>query len=190
MTEQEMIRGILEGDEHSFRVMVEIYQEMVFRTCMGILHNREDADDIAQEVFIEIYTSLVNFRSQSKLSTWVYRIAVNKSLNHLKRLRRKKLFTRIEDLVTGRSGGQMPEPAADASDKGLVDQERTDILQLALNSLPENQRVAFVLFRYDDLSQKEIAEQMELTVPAVESLIHRAKQALQKKLLAYHKNLL
>jgi RNA polymerase sigma-70 factor (ECF subfamily) len=190
MTEQEMIRGTLEGNENSFRMLVELYQEMVFRTCMGILHSREDADDIAQEVFMEIYTSLGNFRSQSKLSTWIYRIAVNKSLNHLKRLKRKKLFSRLEDLATGRLGGQLSEPSADASDKGLVDKERTELLQFALNSLPENQRVAFVLFRYDDLSQKDIADQMGLSVPAVESLIHRAKQTLQKKLLAYHKNLL
>jgi RNA polymerase sigma-70 factor (ECF subfamily) len=168
---------------------VEQYQEMVFRTCMGLLHDRHEADDLAQEVFIEVYNSLSRFRSQAKLSTWIYRIAVNKSLNHLKRMRRRKLFTKLEDLFLPQGARpSIAEPASDASDKGIEDRERSELLQFALNSLPENQRVAFVLFRYDELSQKEIAEQMNLSIPAVESLIHRAKQSLQKKLLAYYKN--
>jgi len=87
MEDREIVLKILDGDHRAFQILVEKYQEMVFRTCMGLLHNPDDADDIAQEVFVEVYESLGYFRHEAKLSTWIYRIAVNKSLNYLTRIR-------------------------------------------------------------------------------------------------------
>lgn len=189
VNEQDLIQQILEGNAQAFRQLVEQYKDLVFRTCMGLLHDVHEADDITQEVFIEVFQSIASFRFQSKFSTWLYRIAVNKSLNHLKKMKRKKMFSRIEDLVHWRGAyADSGEPMADAADLSLEEKEQSRLLQEALDALPENQRTAFVLFRYDELSQKEIAEIMHLSVPAVESLIHRAKQTLQKKLLHIFKN--
>jgi RNA polymerase sigma-70 factor, ECF subfamily len=189
MTEQELIGTILAGNKDLFKQLVEEHQLMVFRTCMGLLHDMNESEDISQDVFLEVYNSLSSFRSQSKLSTWIYRIAINKSLNHLKKLKRRKLIGKVEELfLPGNQRNALSEPASEPTDAALEQEERKKMVQLALGKLPENQQVAFVLFRYDELSHKEISEVMGLSVPAIESLIHRAKQGLQKNLLAYYKN--
>ena len=85
MTDSEIIRLILEGDRQIFRILVEKYQSMVFRTCIGFLHNKDDADDLTQEVFIQAYQSLRGFKGEAAFSTWIYRIAVNASLNMVRK---------------------------------------------------------------------------------------------------------
>ena len=98
MEEIQIIAGLKEGNEKVFRQLVADYQLLVINTCFGIIQNREDAEDIAQEVFIEIYRSIHKFRSDSKLSTWIYRIAINKSLNFIRDNKRDKRFQSFEDV--------------------------------------------------------------------------------------------
>jgi len=185
MEDKELIRRILAGEAELFKILVEKYQEMVFHTSIGLLHNREEADDIAQEVFIEVFESLRFFRQEAKISTWIYRITVNKSLNHLKKLKRREMMERIEDLFKKNRSDPKWEPMSDGPDKNIESDEENRKVQALLDSLPENQRIAFTLFKYDDLSQKEISEVMDLSVSAVESLIFRAKISLQKKFAQY-----
>ncbi|HOW41538.1 MAG TPA: sigma-70 family RNA polymerase sigma factor, partial [Bacteroidales bacterium] len=85
MTDNEIIDLVLAGERDKYRLLVERHQQMVFRTCMGYLHNRDDADDLTQEVFIQAYQSLSRFRKDSAFSTWLYRIAINASLNRTRR---------------------------------------------------------------------------------------------------------
>jgi RNA polymerase sigma-70 factor, ECF subfamily len=180
----ELIRG---GSETAFRKLVEEHQKAVFRTCLGILHDPHDADDISQEVFIEVHRSIDKFRSGSKLSTWIYRIAVNKSLNHLRAGKRKRFFQSMGLIPLT----EMPfvEPAYDLLDQNAKDTALKKNLDKAIASLPDNQRAAFVLHKIDDLSYKEIAEIMEISLSSVESLIFRAKRNLQKKLLQVYQNM-
>jgi RNA polymerase sigma-70 factor, ECF subfamily len=187
MNDSELIGRLAENDPQAFRILVEKYQDLVFRTSVGLLHDREEAEDITQEVFIEVYKSIGYFRGEAKLSTWLYRVTINKSLNELKKIQRQKAWTKLEDLVKGKKEEKRELNIPDNSSENLSDsQELAKILQQAIDQLPENQRVAFVLAKYDELSYKEIAEIMTTTISSVESLVHRAKTNLQKRLQKIH----
>lgn len=173
-----IIDRLKKGEEAAFRELIEAYGQLVLRTCMGILHDRQDADDVTQEVFIEVFRSIDRFRSDAKISTWLYRIALNKSLNYLRDNRQHKNSLLIRDAVVVSSVPVSGESPLET----LQEKERKKILEQALDSLPERQKTAFVLSKYEDLSYKQIGEVMKLSVSSVESLIFRAKKNLQKKL--------
>jgi len=103
LDEKDIIEDLKEGNSRTFKELVDHYQVPVFNTCLGIVHNRQDAEDVAQDVFIEIFRSVSGFRSDSKLSTWIYRIAVNKSINFVRKQKRQKWLTPIEALFSGKS---------------------------------------------------------------------------------------
>ena len=189
MTDKEFVLEISSGNQQAFRKFVEKYQLSVVKICNGFLHNREDAEDIAQEVFIEVYQSVSKFRGEAKLSTWLYRIAVNKSLNHLRKYKLKKNLESIESLfVTNKDMiNEIEDQRNLLPDDNIEHKEKSRILHKAISSLSANQRISFILNKYEDLSYKEIAEIMNTSVSAVESLIHRAKLNLQKKLFNYYK---
>mgnify|MGYP003434190047 CR=1 FL=1 len=90
MNQPELIAQLQQGDEQAFKKLVDEWQDMVYNTVLGIVQNADDADDITQEVFIQVYQSVSSFKGESKLSTWLYRITVTKSLDHLKRKKTKK----------------------------------------------------------------------------------------------------
>ncbi|MEI6021848.1 MAG: RNA polymerase sigma factor [Bacteroidota bacterium] len=156
-------------------------RHQVLNTCYRFLLDREDAEDVAQEVFIEVFQSIHLFKGESKLSTWIYRIAVTKCLDELKKRKRQKRisafgkFIRLEDITNWISGGTMP-------DRNLNAKEEWNELLKALDRIPENQRVAFTLSKMDGFSNKEIAEIMKTSISAVESLISRAKSKVIKVL--------
>ncbi len=188
MNENEIIEKLQSGDEETFKAVVEKYQRYVLNTCFRFVNSEETAEDLAQEVFIQVFISIRDFRGGSKLSTWIYRIAVTKSLDHLKKLRRKKRFAVIKRLFgEDEMEEQIPSNDETNPEKDLDNKERLKILNMALDNLPENQRIAFTLSKYDEMSYKEIADILGTTVSAVESLIHRAKNNLQKKLYNYYK---
>jgi RNA polymerase sigma-70 factor (ECF subfamily) len=190
MTDKELIRRLIDGDQEAFRSLVDNYQDLVFNTCYNLIRNTEDAEDVAQDVFIEIYESIHQFRSESKLSTWLYRIAINKSLNHIRKYKWKSRVSSIENFFAGEKNVKLEieDPHAHNSPESIDYSERAKVLQNAINNLPENQRIAFTLCKYDELSYQEITEIMNLSLSSVESLIHRAKLNLQKKLVNYYKN--
>lgn len=188
MNDQQLIEQIRQGDEKAFRHLVENYQQMVVNTCFGLLHDRDDANDIAQEVFIEVFNSIDRFRSDAKISTWLYRISVNKSLNFIRDNKKRSLFQRIEGVFAGRNyTDSISGLSSDEPDTNLQEKQKSAIVHKAIDSLPENQRIALTLNKYEDLSYKEIADIMALSLSSVESLMHRAKKALQKKLLDCYK---
>lgn len=188
--DDEIIRLILDGDSEIFRLIVDRYRNMVFRTCIGFIHNKDDADDLTQEIFIQAYQSLGRFRQESSFSTWLYRIAVNASLNRVKRSP-FSLFRQHSERYHGDNEDDrtiISVPDNDDPEKILIRREHQKLVQKALDSLPENQRIAIVLSKYDDLSQKEIADIMGTTEGAVEALLQRAKANLRKKLSHLGKN--
>ena len=183
-----LIDKILEGDQLAFKELVEKYQTMIINTCIGFLHDKQDAEDIAQEVFVEVFYSLGKFRKEAKLSTWLYRIAVNKSLNFLRSKKRRQWIQRFEDAMgIGRPGQTEPIETRHPGVE-METNEEAAMLHVTINSLSENQRIAFTLNKYEDLSYSEIADVMGVSVSSVESLIHRAKINLQQKLMNYYKN--
>ncbi|MFA6924360.1 MAG: RNA polymerase sigma factor [Bacteroidales bacterium] len=165
------------------------FKDKVFSTCMGFVHNTEDAEDLVQEIFIEVYNSLEKFRYESKISTWIYRITVNKSLNYIRKQKRKNIIQTIELLFDFRKVEfkESQISSLEQSQSKIENKELSLVLKNALNTLTGNQKTAFVLCKYDELSYQEIAEVMNISTSSVESLIHRAKINLQKKLLNYYK---
>ena len=187
MDDSELIGRLSNNDPLAFRILVEQYEDMVFRTSMGLLHDKEEAEDISQEVFIEVFKSIGYFRGESKLSTWLYRITINKSLNELKKVQRQKTWGRLDDFIKGKKEDRREISIPDRSgEKAGESEELAKILQHAIDEIPENQRIAFVLAKYDELSYKEIAEIMNTTISSVESLVHRAKSNLQRRLRKIH----
>lgn len=181
--------GATSNDE-IFRTLVAEHQDMVINTCYRFVMNREDAEDLAQEVFVEVYRSLEKFREESKLSTWIYRIAVTKSLDHLRRLKRKKRFSSLKRIVgLDDPTAELPSSHDDNPEQALEEKERFAVLQKALDSLPDNQKTALLLSKQDGYSNGEIADILKTSVSAVESLIHRAKKNLHSKLYRHYKNL-
>jgi len=187
MTENELIGKIQSGDADRFVHVVDKYQAIVFRTCLGFTHNKEDADDLTQEVFVKAYQSIQSFRGQSAFSTWLYRIAVNTSLNHIRNNNKRSIFVRFDSIFGGsktRESAHIPIDF-DNPEQIIISSEHKKLVKNALDALPEKQRTAIVLSKYDDLSQKEIAQIMETSEGAVEALIQRAKTNLREKLWKY-----
>ena len=193
MGDKELLNLIKKDKAAGFKRLVETYRRLVINTCYGFVHNKQDAEDIAQDVFVEVYRSIERFRGQSKLSTWLYRIAVNKSLNFIRDNKKNSWFQSLDIIFDNNSGkNKQPEPKDienNRPDKISENKETGAYIYEAVNSLPENQRIAFTLSKFDDLSYKDIAEVMEMSLSSVESLLFRAKKNLQKKLIAHYKNL-
>jgi RNA polymerase sigma-70 factor, ECF subfamily len=188
MEETELINRLKSGEESAFRTIIETYQSLVLNCCFGFVKNRETAEDLTQEVFIEVYKSINSFKEESKFSTWLYRISVSKSLDYLKSMKTKKRFGFLKSIFPDDKSEELNLPSdSDNPQQILENKERRKVLSWAIESLPENQKVAFTLNKYDDKSYKEISEILNTTVPSVESLIFRAKSNLKKKLYKYYK---
>lgn len=184
MTDQELITGILNNDKPAIQFLVNKYHKQVITTAFHFVHNMDDAEDLAQDVCIEILESIGQFKKTSALSTWIYRVTVNKSLNFVRKNKRKQLVKQFESFfhkADGNAGISIPEPSA--MDNTFDNHERKQILDNAVNSLPENQKTAFILNNFEELPYKEIAEIMNLSLASIESLLQRAKHNLQKKLI-------
>lgn len=194
MEDTELIEQLICGNDEAFRIIIKRYQKMVLNSCYRFVLNKETAEDLTQEVFIEVYRSISMFRKDSKLSTWIYRIAISKSLDNLKNMKRKKRFAKLKSLFhdedsTGDNSLDNEIIAAENQNpqKILENEERLKVLSIALDSLPENQRIAFTLSKYEGYSYNEIAEVLDVSNSSVESLMHRAKMNLRKKLYSYYK---
>ncbi len=188
MEDTELVDQLKRGDEESFRLLVDRYQRYILNSCYKFLYNKETAEDITQEVFIEVFRSINQFRTDSKLSTWIYRIAVSKSLDYLKSQKRKKRFAILKSLFgEDEMEDKIPSPNNMKPDEILDNEDRIKVLNWALNKLPENQRIAFTLSKYDEMSYREIADVLGVSISSVESLIFRSKTNLKKKLYKYYK---
>lgn len=159
---------------------------MVFNTCLGMLRSVEDAEECAQDVFIEVYNSVIGFRAEAKLSTWIYRIATTKCLERIRKRKAKKRFAFLSSL----SGDSETEAKKLASfvhpGLQLEQSENAQALFEAIERLSENQRVAFTLHKIEGLPYEEIASVLEVSLSSVESLMFRAKQNLKKLLKKYY----
>lgn len=185
MDERELIILLKKRDREAFKTIVETWQGLVYNTAIGFLQNAEDAEDTAQEVFIQVYESIASFKEESKFSTWLYRITVSKSLDHLRKKKRKKRFAFVQSLY--RDKNLMIDPP-DFFHPGISmeNKENAVVLFKAIEKLPPNQKAAFILNKIENLSYMEIAEVMKLSDSAVDALLQRAKKNLQKILKNYY----
>ena len=179
--ELDLIERLKRGEESAFRSLVEQYQDLVYNTALGIVQNESDAEDVAQEVFIQVFRSIGTFKSEAKLSTWIYRITTTRALDLLRARKSKKRFGLLKRLWETEEESPV-ENISDFNHPGVSLERKEEAAQLmhAITQLPENQKVAFVLHKLEGLSYLEIAEVMGNTLPAVESLMHRARLNLRK----------
>ncbi len=186
MNEQELIQQLRQASEPAFRWLVENYRNRVFHTVLNILQDSKEAEDAAQETFIQVFESVNSFKEESSLSTWIYRIAVRKALD---KLRRRKTRQRLHQLLPW----WMPEENKSRDElfhhPGIVaeNKEKAAVLFKAIGSLPEKQKLAFTLIKVQGMSYEEACSIMGQNIKAVESLITRAKLNLQKLLEDYYK---
>ncbi len=180
--DQLIIKRIRNGDVDAFRQLVEKHHKRVVHICLSLVHQVEDAEDLAQEVFIEVFKSVDNYRGDAAVSTWLYRLSVNKSLDFIRSANRQKrgkgLVTNLEKVELER---HPLEQAPLASDQ-MEAEERRRLLHWGIEQLPDRQKLAITLSKLDELNQQEVAEIMGTSVSSVESLLVRGKKRLKEVL--------
>lgn len=164
-----------------FQSIYNQYKVLVYNVALHYLQNVEDAEEVTQDVFVQIYNSIDTFNQKSSLKTWIYRISINKSLDFIKHKNSAKRF-----FIFGRKSENEREIQNLSSFEhpgiALENKENASILFEVIDQLTENQKTAFILSKLDGLSNSEISEIMNVSISAVESLIFRAKATLQEKL--------
>jgi RNA polymerase sigma-70 factor (ECF subfamily) len=178
-----LLKETAAGNRQAFRDLYDQFRARVYNTALIHLQDAQEAEEVTQDVFIEIHQSAGRFEGKASVSTWVYRIAVNKSLDRLRYRTRKKRFAFVQQLFHRETGDIRFDPP-DFDHPGIVleNKENARALFQAIDKLPEQQKTAFLLAQVEDLPQKEVALIMEISVKAVESLLHRAKANLRKEL--------
>jgi len=186
-SEDLMVR-IAKGNDDAFETLVNRHQASVLNLIYRFIGDRTQAEDLAQEVFIRIWQAAKTYEPDAKFTTWLYRITANLCFNELKSSRRKKWFSLSRSDEKGEH--ILEETLADGAPSAedlLLEKERNRQISDALQSLPDNQRMALILRRYDDFSYEEIARILNCSVSAVESLLVRAKRTLQEKFKNYER---
>ncbi len=171
------------GDMEAFESLVEIHQSAVIGTVVKMLGGASDAEDIAQQVFIRVWKSAARYEPQAKFTTWLYTITRNLVFNESRRRKRKPTVSveeREEEYHQVVTDEQTTSPSDD-----LIQSELEDTIDAAIQELPEKQRMAVVLRRYEELPYDEIAKVLSMSVPAVKSLLFRARAQLKESLQKY-----
>lgn len=179
-----LLMQVQAGNQLAAKELVDLYQVKVYNICVSLLHNVHDAEDITQEVFMEVLLHTADFRGEAQLGTWIYRIAVNRSLNFIRSNKKRRWWKQIDEFLSF-SENESYEPST--TPQQMEESEQKLILQKAIDKLPEKQRIAFTLNKIDDFSYLDVAEIMNMSHSAIESLIHRARMNLQKSLKPYYR---
>ena len=174
------------GDTAAFEQLVRQYDRQIYRTALHITQNREDAEDITQDVFFKAFQKLEQFQGNSKFSTWLVRIAVNESLMRLRRRKTSRTVSMDQDVET--EEGAIPRDFAEwrpNPEQIFSQSELGDILRKTIAGLPPGFRTVFTLRDIENLSTEETAEALGLSVPAVKSRLLRARLQLRERLSRY-----
>lgn len=175
-----------EGDKFAFEELLDKYQKPVINFIYRMIRDRDEADDLAQEVFVRVYNSAKRYEPKAKFSTWIYRITKNLCLNELRR--RKRKFISLDETISTEEGElkrEIASPDVTSPYEDTSKHELQKVVKEAIESLPANQRIAVILRRYEQLSYEDIAKALECSVSAVKSLLSRAKESLKEKLTPY-----
>ncbi|MDI1323249.1 MAG: RNA polymerase sigma factor [Algoriphagus sp.] len=183
------IKRIASGDRGAFRDLYETFKSRVYNTSFSYFQNAEEAEEVTQDVFLEVFRSAWSFKESSSVSTWIYRITVNKCLDGLRHRNRKKRAGFLMSLFKKDTGELKVDVAHFISpERVLENKEKSELLLKSVSQLPESQQTAFILSYIEELPQKEISVIMNVSEKAVESLIQRAKGNLRKKLEIFNPN--
>ena len=187
-TEEALVRDLQNGNLDAYDKLAEIYQKKIYGLSFNLTRNQMDAQDVTQEVLLTLFRKINMFQGKSAFSSWVYRIAVNASYMKL-RSKKKEPNVSIDELMPSfNSAGFQQEKIQDWSENTeslLFTKETRDVINKAVDLLPEKEKVVFLLRDVEGLSSEKAGEILDLTVPAVKSRLHRARLFLRKKLSDY-----
>ena len=172
-----LIKRFIEGDESTFRILVQRHKEKVRNIIYLTLNNGSSVDDIAQDVFITVYKNLKQFRFESQFTTWLYRITINKCKDHIRKMKIRSFFTSVKDMNE--------EPAYNSSTENI---ELKEVVHKAIARLPEKLRVPLLLKDIEGFSYQEIADTVQCEIGTVKSRIFRAREGLKNILKPYEKD--
>ncbi|MCK6528707.1 sigma-70 family RNA polymerase sigma factor [Myxococcota bacterium] len=185
--DEELIRRFLDGDRSAYEALVRRHQDRVFSTCFRLLRDRAVAEEVAQDVFVNVYRNLHRFRGDSRFTTWLYRVAINHCKNKMSYLHRRQ-HSRHDSLdrpIELRGGEQvrreLPDPA-EGADASLLDRELKEALERGIQALGEDQRTIVMLRDVEGLSYEEIGAALDLAEGTVKSRLHRARLELKSRL--------
>jgi len=183
--EQDILRmqRVAKGDMEAFQALIEMHQSRVVGTVAKMLGDDVDSEDIAQQVFIRVWRSAGRYQPTAKFTTWLFKITRNLVFNELRR-RKRHPVTPLQ-LEEEEHFFQPADCGGMAPDASLLDSELNDAIQLAIDALPETQRMAIILRRYEEMPYDEIGEVLGLSVPAVKSVLFRARAELRENLRKY-----
>jgi RNA polymerase sigma-70 factor (ECF subfamily) len=174
----ELMLRFQKGDERCFEELVKKHTRGLLNLVFRYLGDASRAEDVSQDIFVKVYRARMKYEPKAKFSTWLYRIAVNHCLNEIRaRKNQPSLATPINDLLE--------EPQGQDPDARLSQAELHQAVKAAINALPENQRMAVILARYEEMTYDEIAEAMSMSLEAVKSVLFRAKENLKLSLSKY-----
>ncbi|RMF58082.1 MAG: sigma-70 family RNA polymerase sigma factor [Calditrichaeota bacterium] len=178
----DLIKKAIKGDETAYKRLLENYRGAIYNLLFKMVRNREETEDLVQEAFIKAFAALPSFNEEYAFSTWLYKIAINNCIDHL---RKKKLKTYSINKPLQSKDGELGREFPDTSmspDKKILSEERTNIIEAAISELPENYKIAIVLRHTEEKSYEEIAEILNIPLGTVKARIFRAREMLKKKL--------
>ncbi|MEL7146806.1 MAG: RNA polymerase sigma factor [Bacteroidota bacterium] len=186
LDEERCLKAIAEGSEEALERLYQHYADRVFNTVISYTKNEEDAEELLQDVFVTVYKTACRFQYNSSVSTWIYRIAVNKALDHLRRkksAKRSGIFTSLYK----KNSSEVKYESVDFAHPGVKMENKEDaqLLFRTIDALSENQKTAFILTQIEGLPQQEVAKIMDQSRKSVESLVQRAKANLRKELVKF-----
>ena len=186
MNDKKKLSNINNNQEITFEEVYSDCSTKILNLAYRFTSDGEQARDLTQEIFIKVFQNLKNFKGESSAFTWVYRIAVNHILNYLKKEKRRKFIQLIDknvkEAITEEAGSRTLITNNPSPSQILEDEERSRIVKSIIDELPPKYRVPFILYKYEGMSYKEIAESLEISLSSVETRIYRARKQLIAKL--------
>jgi RNA polymerase sigma-70 factor (ECF subfamily) len=184
LSDAEIMLRVREGDDSGFSLLIEKYRRQIVHFMFRMVHNQAIAEELAQEVFLRVYRSRQTYRAEARFSTWLYRIATNLGVNHARDTKHERTAQNVYLDQTDPETGTTPD-VADATptvEQDLVRREKMHAIREHVMALPERQRMAVLMHKYQEMDYKQIGEVLKLSESATKSLLFRAYQALREKL--------
>lgn len=186
-TDVQLMLDVKAGDEQSFALLLHRYRTPLVNFLYRMVRNREQAEDLAQEVFIRVYRARADYVPSAKFTTWLFRIATNLALNSVRDTRHQRMEVSLDApvIVDSEDGDERPLDVAEKNpniEEHLVQEAQRDMIRRSIDKLPEKQRAAVLLHKYQDLDYGEISRILECSESALKSLLFRAYETLRVEL--------
>jgi RNA polymerase sigma-70 factor, ECF subfamily len=183
-TDAEVMLAVATGDEAGYNYLVTKYHRQIIHFLFRMVHNEAIAEELAQEVFLRVYRSRESYRAEAKFSTWLYRIATNLAVNHARDTKHERTAQTLELDAPDAESGTTPEVADDDPnvEQTMLREERMAAIRAQVAALPERQRMAVLMHKYQEMDYRQIGEVLKLSESATKSLLFRAYQTLRERL--------